>query len=90
MQQVFVLSSDRQPLDPTHPARARKLLRAGKAAIFLCQPFTIILKDRTAAESVTHAHTLKIDPGSKTTGLAVVNAQGEVVWARNWPTKALR
>ena len=81
MQHVFVLSSDKQPLDPTHPARARKLLRAGKAAIWQRCPFTIILKERIAEDSVTHAHAVKIDPGSRTTGLAVVNEQRQVVWA---------
>jgi 5-methylcytosine-specific restriction endonuclease McrA len=81
MQHVFVLSTDKQPLDPCHPARARQLLRAGKAAIWRRFPFTIILKGRTAAESVTHAHAVKLDPGSKTTGLAVVNERSEVVWA---------
>src|SRR5205085_3594604 len=55
---VFVLSSDRQPLDPTSSARARKLLKAGRAAIFRRYPFTIRLKDRSAAESVTHIHRL--------------------------------
>ncbi len=79
MQHVFVLAIDKRPLDPCHPARARKLLRQGRAAIYY--PFTIILKDRTAAESITHAHRLKLDPGSKTTGLALVNEQGRVVWA---------
>ena len=79
---VFVLSSDRQPLDPTSSARARKLLKAGRAAIFRRYPFTIRLKDRTAAESVTHAHRLKLDPGSKTTGLAIIaEASERVVWA---------
>ncbi len=34
MSLVFVLSSDRQPLDPCHPARARRLLTSGKAAEF--------------------------------------------------------
>jgi 5-methylcytosine-specific restriction endonuclease McrA len=82
MQGVFVLSSDHKPLDLCHPARARKLLKQGRAAIFRRQPFTIILKDRTAAESVTHPHRLKFDPGSKTTGIAIVQEQtGEVVWA---------
>jgi 5-methylcytosine-specific restriction endonuclease McrA len=82
MQRVFVLSSDRESLDPCHPARARKLLKQGRAAVFRNCPFTIILKDRTAAESVTHPHRVKIDPGSKTTGLAVVQEEtGEVVWA---------
>lgn len=77
---VFVLSSDRQPLDPCHPARARKLLRAGKAAVLRRFPFTIILKERTAAESTTHPHRLKIDPGSKTTGLAILQDE-RVVFA---------
>jgi len=82
MQRVFVLGSDRKPLDPCHPARARKLLKQRRAAVFRRYPFTIILKDRTAAESVTHPHRLKVDPGSKTTGLAVVQEEiHAVVWA---------
>ena len=28
-----------------------------------------------------HAHAVKIDPGSKTSGMAVVNETGVVVWA---------
>jgi 5-methylcytosine-specific restriction endonuclease McrA len=79
---VFVLSNNRQPLDPCHPARARQLLKAGKAAVFRKFPFTIILKHRSAAESETHDHRLKLDPGSQTTGIAVVReADGKVVWA---------
>lgn len=82
MSSVFVLSSDRQPLDPCHPARARRLLTSGRAAVFRRYPFTIIIRDRTAAESVTHPHRVKLDPGSKTTGIAVVQeATGRVVWA---------
>lgn len=82
MSYVFVLSSDGQPLDPCHPARARQLLTSGRAAVFRRYPFTIILHDRTAAESVTHPHLLKLDPGSKTTGIAVVAEENRrVVWA---------
>jgi len=82
MQRVFVLSSDRKPLDPCHPARARKLLKQRRAAVFRRYPFTIILKDRTAAESVTHPHRIKVDPGSKTTGLAIVQEETRAaVWA---------
>ena len=77
---VFVISSDKEPVDPCHPARARKLLSTGKAAVFRRYPFTIILKDREASECSTKSHRLKLDPGAKTTGLAVL--QGErVVWA---------
>jgi hypothetical protein len=49
---------------------SRKLLKAGKAAVFRRFPFTIALQQRAAAESETHAHRLKLDPGSKTTGIA--------------------
>jgi len=67
---------------PTHPARARQLLKAGRASVYRRYPFTIILHDREGGE--TQPVTLKIDPGSKTTGLALV-ADGQrgqrVVWA---------
>lgn len=72
MSNVFVLSSDGKPLDPCHPARARKLLTAGKAAVWRYRPFAIRLNARTAGESVTHPLRLKLDPGSVTTGLALV------------------
>jgi len=79
---VFVLSSEGQPLDPCHEARARKLLTAGRAAVWRTYPFTIKLKNQTPAESQTHDHRLKIDPGSKTTGLAIVQeGTDRVVWA---------
>jgi hypothetical protein len=79
---VFVLSSDEQPLDLCHPARARKLLAKGRAAVWRTYPFTIRLVDRTHAESVVHAHRLKLDPGSKTSGLAIVQEGTQrVVWA---------
>jgi 5-methylcytosine-specific restriction endonuclease McrA len=79
---VFVLSTDGVPLDPCREARARELLKAGRAAIWKRYPFTIRLKDRLAAEAISHEHRLKIDPGSKTTGIAIVQAQTKrVVWA---------
>jgi 5-methylcytosine-specific restriction endonuclease McrA len=79
---VFVLSHDRQPLDPTSHRRAGLLLKKGRAAVFRRFPFTIILNDRLAKESVTHEHRVKLDPGSKTTGIAVVTeSTGRVVWA---------
>jgi 5-methylcytosine-specific restriction endonuclease McrA len=78
---VFVLDTKKQPLNPVHPGRARRLLSSGKAAVFKRYPFTIILKHEVAS-SVVEPLRLKIDPGSKTTGLALVNdASGEVVFA---------
>ena len=70
MQRVFVLDNQRQPLSPCLPARARMLLRNGKAAVFRRFPFTIIMKDRTGGD--VQPVELKTDPGSKTTGLALV------------------
>src|SRR5262252_9045359 len=81
MSKVFVLDTNKQPLDPVHPGRARILLSKGCAAVFKRYPFTIILK--TAIEQpAVHPNRLKIDPGSKTTGITLVNdACGEVIFA---------
>jgi 5-methylcytosine-specific restriction endonuclease McrA len=72
---VFVLDKNLNPLDPCHPARARELLRKGRAKVFKRYPFTIVLQDRTVVDSVTHPHRVKIDPGSKVTGFAVVQEE---------------
>ena len=70
MQRVLVLSNTKSPLMPCHPARARTLLREGKAAVYRQFPFTIILKDREDGD--LQPTELKIDPGSKTSGIALV------------------
>ena len=50
MQRVLVIDANKQPLMPCHPARARELLRAGKAAVHKHSPFTIILKEIGASK----------------------------------------
>jgi 5-methylcytosine-specific restriction endonuclease McrA len=81
LQRVLVVSPDKAPLSPCRPARARWLLTQKRAAVLRRYPFTIILKQPPSG-MVTSALRLQIDPGSKTTGLAVLNeATGEVVWA---------
>ncbi len=81
MSKVFVLDTAKRPLDPIHPGWARKLLSSGQAAVYRRYPFTIILK-KEVIEPTVQPLRLKLDPGSKTTGLAVLNdATGEVVWA---------
>jgi hypothetical protein len=81
MSKVFVLDTNKQPLNPVHAGRARLLLKQGKAAIYRRYPFSIILK-RAVEQPDLHPLRVKVDPGSQTTGLAVVNeASGEVVWA---------
>lgn len=69
---VLVLDTNRKPLMPCYPARARKLLDSGRASVFRRYPFTIILHDRTVEESQLQELELKIDQGSKTTGLVLV------------------
>src|SRR5258707_51188 len=81
MSKVFVVDTNYQPLNPVHPRYARLLLKQGKAAVYKCYPFTLILK--TAVESPqVESLRIKIDPGSRTTGMALVNdSTGEVVFA---------
>lgn len=79
MPRVFVLDTNRNPLMPCHPARARELLKSGRASVYRRYPFTIILHDRTLEESEVQDVRIKIDPGSKTTGVALV-ANSQVIW----------
>lgn len=73
---VYVLDKQKKPLMPCSEKRARKLLSTGRAVVHKRFPFTIRLKDRRQAESTFQRAEIKLDPGSKTTGLAVV-IQGE-------------
>ena len=76
---VFVIDTNRKPLSPCNPARARKLLKTGKAKIFKKYPFTIILEKETKEETEVE-YRLKIDYGSKHTGLAILKNNKEVIW----------
>ncbi|WP_157269085.1 RNA-guided endonuclease IscB [Azohydromonas aeria] len=77
---VFVLDAARRPLSPCRPAQARRLLRDGKAAVLRRYPFTIILtEEKPQADPKPLA--FKIDPGSKATGLALLDKAGRVVFA---------
>jgi 5-methylcytosine-specific restriction endonuclease McrA len=78
---VFVVDTAQRPLSPCHPARARRLLTEGKAAVWRRYPFTIILK-RAVPDAQPQPLRLKLDPGSRTSGPALVNDRtGQVVWA---------
>lgn len=67
---VLVIDKNKQPLMPCRQARARKLLSAQKASVYRRHPFTIILQERDSG--AIQPLSLKIDPGSKTTGMALV------------------
>ncbi|MFL5627886.1 MAG: RNA-guided endonuclease IscB [Ktedonobacteraceae bacterium] len=81
MSHVFVVDTNKKPLHPVHPGRARILLSSGKAAVSKRYPFTIILKAAVVAPMVQPLR-VKLDPGAKTTGIAVVDdSSGKVVFA---------
>jgi 5-methylcytosine-specific restriction endonuclease McrA len=78
---VAVVDTNRKPLAPTTPRMAKILLRRGKAAVLRRFPFTLILKKEAKNPTLPDLR-LKIDPGAKATGLAIVSQEsGEVVFA---------
>jgi len=78
---VAVIDQNKNLLAPTSPARARLIIKKGRAAVFRRFPFTIVLK-RKIENPVIPDLRLKIDPGSKTTGVVVLTqSSGEVIFA---------
>ncbi|WP_417158878.1 RNA-guided endonuclease IscB [Spirulina subsalsa] len=74
---VFVLDTHRKPLTPCTPGMARSLLKAGKAMVFRMYPFTIILPK--TVQATPEPLTLKLDPGSQVTGIALLQATA-LIW----------
>ena len=74
---VFVIDTNKKPCNPVHPGEARKLLKIGLAAVFRRYPFTLILKSESTEP--TREIQVKIDPGSKTTGIALTQGYN-VIW----------
>ena len=81
---AFVIDQNKQPLAPCSEARANRLLDAKKAAVYRLQPFTLILQYAVVREAHPKFE-IKLDPGSKTTGIALVGLfpkQGHILlWA---------
>ncbi len=75
---VFVLGKNKRPLMPCSEKRARLLLERGRARVHRLVPFTIRLVDRTVVDCALQPLELKIDPGSKTSGLALVRTRQSV------------
>lgn len=74
---VFVLSKDGNPLMPTKPAKARILLKTGKAKVVRTTPFTIKLLFESS--SYTQPVIAGMDTGSKVVGCAAI-ANGKVLY----------
>ena len=75
---VFVLDKSKKPLDMISNAEARILIRKKLAVIHKIYPFTIRLRDNSAV-SKDRSYTVKIDPGSRHTGIAITDDKNSVV-----------
>ena len=84
---VFVLDRSGKPLMPCSEKRARKLLAAGRARVHRVMPFVIRIVDRRLQDSALQSLRIKIDPGSKTTGLALVREADSIEQDRNHRSK---
>jgi hypothetical protein len=74
MQRVLVVDKNKQPLMPCHPARARKLLKNGRAWVFRRYPFT------------REAQSLRV--GSSHAGLYIMQSEErEPDGLRVWPPR---
>jgi hypothetical protein len=79
MQKVFVIDKAGKSCLPCHPARARKLLKIGKAKLIQVVPFTIQLNYEI--NDPLGSFTVGIDDGAKHVGVAIVNGKtNEVVF----------
>ena len=69
---VFVLDKRKKPLMPCSEKRARKLLGSGRARIHRLVPLVIRLIDLEVSGCTVQPVRIKLDPGSRFTGMAVV------------------
>ena len=73
---VYVINQREEPLMPTTPQKARKLLKSSKAKIYKREPFTIQLLSPTG-ESKQEIN-LGIDAGSKFVGISATTKEVEL------------
>ena len=75
---VLVIDKHKKPCNTISEAYARRLLFKKQAVIHKRFPFTIRLKNDNAV-SKDRAYTVKVDPGSRHTGIAIVGDRDQVV-----------
>jgi 5-methylcytosine-specific restriction endonuclease McrA len=77
---VFCLDKHHNPIMPCSEKKARIFLERNRAAIHRIVPMVIRLKDISVDQICLNPLRLKIDPGSKETGLAVLDGH-KLIWA---------
>ena len=75
---VLVINKQKQPCNTISAAYARILLFSKQAVIYKRIPFTIRLRNDNAVLK-NRNYTIKIDPGSRTTGVAITDDKDSVV-----------
>ena len=86
---VITLDKHKKPLGVCTERRARILLTKKRACVHKYFPFTIIVKDVDVREVKADAeYSIKIDPGSKYTGIAVVRTS-DIPAHGGWPSVLL-
>lgn len=68
---VAVLDVNGKPIMPTSGKRARKFLVSGRAHVVRVRPFVIQMHDTYQEDCILTDMVVKVDPGSKHTGIAV-------------------
>ena len=74
---VPVIDADRQPLAPCTPRRARILVKQGKAQGRHQNGIYHLVLNRTVPSQLTHAASITVNPGSTTTGIAVIQDRND-------------
>ena len=75
---VFVLDKSKKPLNMISHAKARILLKNKQAVVHKIYPFTIRLRDNSCVGN-DKSYTVKVDPGSRTTGIDITDDKNSVV-----------
>ena len=75
---VLVIDKHKRPCNTISAAYARILLFSKQAVIYKRFPFTIRLRNDNAVLK-DRSYTVKLDPGSRTTGVAITDNQDQVV-----------
>ena len=71
---VIALDRHKKPLGVITERRARKLMKQRRACACRCMPFVLIIKDVDARDCrEIPACRIRIDPGAKYTGIAIVD-----------------
>lgn len=76
---VFVLNKQKKPLNMCPEAKARYLLKNKYAVVHKIYPFTIRLKENILCNNRVK-YKIKIDPGSKYTGLSLIDENNNVTF----------